>query len=130
MDSMSPPAVCSARDRKLTETEIRVFWRAAESLGYPFGPFYQLLLLAAQRRDEVAGMRRSAIDLRKGEWVIPKERTKNGKEHLVHLSPQAVSIIKGLPDKGPLLFTTNKTTTISGYSKAKVALDERCASLS
>ena len=31
------------------------------------------------------------IDLGKGEWIIPKERTKNGKEHLVHLSPDALS---------------------------------------
>jgi hypothetical protein len=33
------------RQRVLTDAEIQAFWHAAERLGYPYGPMYQLLLL-------------------------------------------------------------------------------------
>jgi integrase len=78
-----------ARDRALTDQEIRSVWSGALQMGYPFGPLYQLLLLTGQRRDEV-GMAWSDIDLQKGTWTIPKSKTKNAREHIVHLSPQAV----------------------------------------
>lgn len=129
MDTLSSPDVIASRDRKLSETELRVFWQATEQMPYPFGPFYQLLLLTAQRREEVAAMRWAEVDLGKGEWIIPKERTKNGKEHLVHLSPQAVEIFKKVraDQDGGLVFTTTGETPISGYSNAKEKLDRLCA---
>lgn len=131
MDKLNPPPVGESRDRKLSETELRVFWQANERLGYPFGTFYQLLLLTAQRREEVAAMRWPEIDLAKGEWIIPKERTKNGKEHLVHLSPQAVEILQTMvgKDRKGFVFTTTGKTPISGYSKAKAKLDALCATV-
>lgn len=130
MDKLTSPPTGAARDRILSEDEIKVFWRAAELMGYPFGPFYQLLLLTAQRREEVGAMRHAEIDLVRGEWVIPKTRTKNGKEHLVHLSPQAIALLQSCPRQGEFVFTTNGTTHISGYSKAKDRLDHLCALLS
>ena len=123
MNDLSPPPIPEARDRVLTDAEIKAFWKSAYQMGYPFEPFYKLLLLTAQRRDEVAGLRRSEIDLAKATWTIPAERTKNGKEHLVHLSPQAVRILDGLPATSELLFTTTGSTSISGFSRVKRALD-------
>jgi hypothetical protein len=46
-----------ARRRWLREAEIKTVWAASERLGYPFGPFVQMLLLTGQRRSEVACMR-------------------------------------------------------------------------
>lgn len=129
MDKLSSPPTGAPRDRILTDHEIRIFWKAAESMGYPFGPFYQLLLLTAQRREEVAAIRHVEVDVAKGEWTIPKSRTKNGKEHLVQLAPQALAILQSCPRRGEFVFTTNGTTPISGYSKAKQRLDDLCASL-
>ena len=70
-------------------------------------------------------MQWSELDLRARTWTIPKERTKNGKEHLVHLSPQALTIINGLQqiEGCPFLFSTTYDTPISGYGKAKLKLD-------
>lgn len=48
--------------RALTNDELRHIWRAAGALGYPFGPWYQLLILTGRRRDEWAAARRSEID--------------------------------------------------------------------
>jgi hypothetical protein len=87
-----------ARDRKLTDYELTTLWASTHALGWPFGSIYRLLILTAQRRDEVAGMRHSELDLAKCLWVIPGSRTKNGKEHLVHLSPQAMEEIRYQPE--------------------------------
>lgn len=132
MEHLVPPKVAEARDRILNEHELRAFWMATGNMPYPFGPFYQLLLLTAQRREEVAGMSWPEVNLKTGEWIIPKERTKNGKEHLVHVSPQAVEILQRLKAdhaNDPYAFTTTGETPISGYSKAKAKLDALCASV-
>jgi integrase len=66
--------------------------------------------------------------MKDGVWVIPKDKTKNGKEHWVHLSEQALWC---LPAKGKskLVFSTTGDTSISGYSKAKSRLDARMQEL-
>ena len=55
-----------------------------------------MLLLTAQRRDEVAGMRRSELkgtDL----WTISRERMKGGVPHDVPLASQAARVLEGIP---------------------------------
>jgi integrase len=42
------------RQRVLSEAEIRAFWIASEKLGYPYGPFYRLLLLTGVRVSELS----------------------------------------------------------------------------
>ncbi len=130
-DGITPPKTLPSRDRVLSDTELSLVWKATLQTEYPFGPFYRLLILTAQRREEVAAIRWSELDLDACTWIIPKERTKNNKEHLVHLSPQAVEVLtsiqKQTDDEGnesPFVFTTTKTTPISGYSRAKRELDD------
>lgn len=130
------------RSRALTDDEIKALWFATEPQeiepnswgGTPldnqlFNPFHRLLLLTAQRREEVGGMRWSELDLKKATWTIPAERTKNRKQHLVHLSPQAVAVLKSIErTKGcDYVFSTTGETSISGYTKAKRRLDKRMA---
>ncbi|MDA9401725.1 tyrosine-type recombinase/integrase [Bradyrhizobium sp. CCBAU 45389] len=127
------------RERKLTAAELVAAWKVADREGYPFGRLVQSLILLGQRRDELRELPRTELDLngtsivlddgsRWNEplWTIPKERTKNGREHLVPLSPQAVALLKSLPTiKGKgWLFTTTGETPISGLSKAKKRFDE------
>ena len=54
---MKPPTEEADRDRVLSGQELRLVWRAAEKIGSPFGPFVQILMLTAQRRDEVSKAR-------------------------------------------------------------------------
>ena len=63
------------------------------------------------------------IDLDRHLWLIPPEHSKNGKPHIVHLSPQALSILQGVPRTGALVFSFDGTTQFQGYSKAKRRLD-------
>jgi integrase len=130
--SVPIPKGLKSRDRTLTKEEIKAFWLATDlgshspqRLGYPWAPFYRLLLLTAQRREEVAAMEWSELDLTLGVWTIPSSKTKNGKEHIVHLSPQALGVIRTVPkQQSKYVFTTNLSASISGYSKAKRALDK------
>ena len=126
LDGIASPKLSPSRDRILTDDEVKAFWQATEGFDL-FGPFYRVLLLTAQRRDEVAGMRWSEIDLHNRTWTIPKERTKNGKEHLVHLSDEAIAVLATVTKtKGvDLVFTTTGKTPLSGFSRAKARLDTR-----
>lgn len=134
MADLSAPAPSASRDRYLNPSEIKSFWQASDTLGYPFCQFYRLCLLTGQRREEVAAMQWK--ELLEDVWTIPAERTKNGKEHIVHLSKQALAVLASiervpdaatLPDAmafSPYVFTTTGETSISGFAKAKATLDK------
>jgi integrase len=91
------PAIEKSRDRVLSDDELRLVWKGANELGSPFGPFVQLLILTMQRRDEVAGMRRSEIKDGADVWTIGADRTKSGSIQDVPLSASAESILGALP---------------------------------
>jgi integrase len=124
------PAAENSRDRVLSDDELALLWRAAGDLGAPYGGFARTLLLTAQRRDEVAGMRRSELKVR-DLWTIPSARTKNGVEHDVPLSDEASAIIAAAPQIGGegFTFTVNGSAPITGYSIAKTKLDARMREL-
>lgn len=119
------PAAKKSRDRVLSEDELREVWKAAGAMGYPYGPFLGLLILTAQRRGEVAGMRWTELDLEEGLWTLSAERTKAGRIHDVPLARPAIAILKNLPRfEGPHVFTTDSgAKAINSFSKCKVRLD-------
>ena len=122
-DAIEKPNSEKARDRVLSMQEVARVWQAAELLGYPFAAFTRLLLLTAQRRGEVAGMRWADVDLVEATWTIPADDAKAGRANLVPLSPDAVAIIKAMPNLGEYIFTLTGSTPISGFAKAKSRLD-------
>ena len=118
-----------SRDNVLSDDELKAVWKAAGTMGKPFGSIIRLLMLTAQRRGEVAGMRWTEIDLDKAEWVISLSRAKNGMENRVPLTEAALAIIKDqLRLKGSdFVFPSCRTPTtrhVSGFSKAKRQIDE------
>jgi integrase len=75
-------------------------------------------------------MRWSEISFERKMWRLPSaeefqpQRTKNGQEHIIDLSPQAVAILESLPRlQGDFIFSTTGRTPISGFGKAKARLD-------
>ena len=84
----------------LTDSELRDVWRAADKIPGPFGALVKLLVLTGQRRDEVAQLRWVEIDLDNRLWVLPPERTKNGKSHDVPLSEPVIAVLTALPRGG------------------------------
>ena len=116
----------NVRARVLKDYEIGAYWHAAEAMGYPFGKFYQLLLLTALRRDEAANARWGEIDNAAKLWVVPPERMKGGSAHAVPLTPEISASLESVPRfaGGDYLFsTTGGQKPVSGFSKAKARLD-------
>ena len=80
----TPPHPFVSRDRVLTHEELRVLWRAAENIGYPYGTIVQLLFWG-QRRGETAAIR--------SDWItndlisFPPEFVKNGRRHDFPIGP-------------------------------------------
>jgi integrase len=123
------PAELVSRDRVLDDDELRLVWKASGTLSEPFGAFVRMLMLTGQRRDEVARM--TDDELAGDLWTIPGDRAKNGEPHLVPLSPEALGVLAEVTRIGPanFVFSTTGRTAISGYSKAKTALDAAVAKL-
>jgi integrase len=129
-DGLRPPVLETSRDRVLSDSEIRLFWKSTDTLAYPFGSLFQLLLLTGARLSEVGEMTFPEIDFERRMWTIPKERTKNGVAHEIPLSNKAVEVIESLPriqSKAGYLFTTTGETSVSGWSRAKRNLDKMMA---
>jgi integrase len=108
-----------ARDRVLSEAELRAVWLAAESAGV-FGRYLRFTLLTAVRRTEAARMKWTELD---GDlWIIPAARMKAKAEHVIPLSTAALELLGDR--QGPFVFTTDGVTAISGFSKFKAQFDK------
>lgn len=110
---LPPQADEAARDRVLTDAELKGLWAALQSpsglrkpaskgsantvplyVGRPLAIAVQLCALLLQRRNEVAGMALDELDLDRAVWTIPAARMKGGQAHVVPLPPKAVELIR------------------------------------
>src|SRR5262245_16637154 len=118
------PAKEVARDRVLNDTELAQVILAARKIGGPYGCIVEFLALTGQRRQEVAGLRREELDLAQRIWTVPKIRTKNAKAHIVHLSKQALDVLKQGDQREPLVFSPLGTKIFQNFTHAKRLLDQ------
>jgi integrase len=111
-----------AKERTLTDEEIRTFWRATEVAAPAYRDTLRLILLTAQRPGECAGICAEEVDLDNALWTIPAERVKNKIEHTVPLVGEAHEIVERLVregSKGPLIRTPRgKVLTVQNLAKA------------
>lgn len=88
-------ATFEARDRALSPTEIRVFFKALETT--PTLPTLRLalrfVLLTLVRKGEFIGATWPEVDFETELWTIPPDRMKADREHVVPLSQQALDIL-------------------------------------
>lgn len=131
MEGLPKPRSGGARDRVLSDDELRLLWRASDVLGPQFEPIMKLLTYTGQRKSEIACGVWFEIDIDERVWKLPATRTKNGQPHRVPLSAPVLDIIKGLPrvEKRELIFTNTGTTPFQGFGKIKHRLDDRIAEL-
>jgi integrase len=109
-----------ARDRTLTDAELRKLWLACDGDG-PFGAAVQFMALTGGRRNEVSRMTWGEIDEERRTWTLPKARSKNGHEHEIALSTQAWAIIGAMPRFAgcDYVFSADGRGPIAGWSKPK-----------
>jgi integrase len=115
-----------ARDRVLSDDELRAVWRSAEAQGGQWGALLRFLLLTATRRNEARGMRRA--ELSNGDWLIPSARSKTKRELLLPLSAAAQCVLATVPaiGKDELVFTADGHRPIGGLTKLKRNFDKAC----
>ncbi len=110
------------RERVLSMDELRAIWAGAGRMGYPFGSMIQMLILTAQRRAEIAKMRRDWILDDIQAFEVPASMYKTDRPQVVPLSGPARTLLDDLPrwNAGQCLFsTTAGQKPVSGFSKAK-----------
>lgn len=118
------------RERVLSMDELSRVWAAAAKAAYPFGHMVRLLILTGQRRSEIAEMERGWVDAEMRTVEIPASRYKTGTAHVFPLSSSAWAMVAALPrwNGGDCLFsTTAGRRPVSGFSKAKLRLDDLIA---
>ena len=104
-----------SRERNLTLDEIRAVLTELNTTkantSWQVKDIIRLLFMTAQRSGEVCGMEWNHIDLDAGIWTLPKEITKSERAHILHLSGQAVDILKKifpLTGSNRYVFTSEK----------------------
>ena len=120
MTGVKPPTKETSRDRVLSDGEVRLFWRACEKLGEPWGPLAKMLLLTGQRLNEIAQM--TEAEVQNGLWHLSPDRTKNGRAHDVPLSALAAAVLQSkerIRGKAGYIFTTTGTSPVQGFFKAR-----------
>ena len=92
--------------------------------------YFWVLLTTGCRRDEARRMRWADVDLTTGRWDLPK--TKNGRVHVLWLSPSVVAMLAALPRRSEWVFTTAPGGQIGvariemgwAYIRARAYLDD------
>lgn len=126
--NVKAPAKENARDRVLTDDEIRWLWAACDAHSFPWSPLARLLLLTGQRLNEAAQM--TDAELRGDLWHLSADRTKNGRAHDVPLSQAAQDVLRGIArladasGRVRFLFTTTGTTPLSSFTRSRNQLHE------
>jgi len=116
------------RTRVLSDGELVQVYQAAERCGYPYGNIVQLLLLTAQRRNEIASLRWDYINQEERVITLPPELVKNNREHKFVYGDTAAAVLENTPRIGDLLFPArgHDDRSFSGWSKSKRGLDGAC----
>tara|TARA_R110001606_G_scaffold114946_4_gene242732 strand:+ start:179 stop:1480 length:1302 start_codon:yes stop_codon:yes gene_type:complete len=97
-------------ERVLSVSELVRLWQALDTqntngkLSPQVATAIKLLILTGARRTEVTGMRWSELDLDAGVWALPSSRTKNGRAHLVYLSPLACRLLSSMDRANGFVF--------------------------
>jgi integrase len=125
-----------ARDRVLSDDEIRAVWQAAgdERIGL-YGEVIRFMILTGARRSEAAGLRRSEIETVRDNgtkivaWRLPASRSKNKREILRPLSKAAaLAMVEDMPMIGKdsdFVFTLDGIRPMSmNRHGSKTLLDE------
>jgi integrase len=96
------PTKETPRDRVLSSSEINTFWHGLEEASMlPLTRLaLKLMLVTAQRRDEVVSAPWSEFNLSEGVWEIPASRSKNKRAHRLPISSLACDLLNQVQELG------------------------------
>jgi len=110
------------RERVLSRDELRLLWRALDTIPDPGRSYIRILMLTGCRRQEARAMRWDELDLESRLWSLPSQRTKGGRPHKIPLSEDAAEVISLMPRCGAYVFTIDGTRPMTVH-QIKARLD-------
>jgi integrase len=90
------PSDETPRERTLTADELQAFWLALDDAAPVVRGVFRIMLLSAQRRNEVSRMRWVDLDMREKWWNIPADLTKTKRPYRVPITSIMAEIIEGI----------------------------------
>jgi integrase len=112
-----------SRDRVLTDTELKAIWTVCAD--NDFGAIIKLLILTGQRKNEIGSLRWDEVH--DEQIVLPSNRTKNGRAHIVPLSDPAKAILSRFRRDGRRCVFGRSDTGFGGWNASKKTLDAQIA---
>lgn len=130
---LEPIVECPPRTRVLDDAELRAIWLTLSGPDYfsDYVPIVKLLMLTGARLTEIGSLSWQEVDWANAFIVLPHTRTKSRKEHLIPLSPVALSILEahhrdaGGVDHGFAFGPQAGRGGYRGWGPAKQTLDYR-----
>jgi integrase len=124
---IAPPG--EARERILTDTELKAIWGATDAMSAKTRCFARLLILTGCREMEAADISIGEVALQTGRWAINGSRTKNGRGYVVPLNDTLISDVRAIMpahDAGPgwKLLGGIAGSGLRGFSPIKRKLDK------
>ncbi|WP_421704522.1 tyrosine-type recombinase/integrase [Aliiroseovarius sp.] len=109
------------RERVLSDDELKTLLTYTMANRGRFNDIVTLLVLTGQRKGEIANLRWSEID--DDQLVLPPERTKNKREHVVPLGSMALELLHSIEGGSTFVFGTPfNDAPFNGWSRAQRSL--------
>jgi integrase len=115
------PQPSPARDRVLTEDELRALWTALDSVGGDYADVVKLVIYTAARRGEIGDLSWNEVDLDRATIELPAARMKNGRPHLIPLTEAALAILRKRQRNGR--YHVFGQRGFQDWSRSRAALD-------
>ena len=110
-----------SRARVLDDDELKIIWNALGPDDY--STIIRLLVLTGQRANEIGSLCWSEIA--GDRIVLPPQRTKNGREHSIPVTPAVRTILDGREHSDAFVFGRQHAKPFSGWGVSKAGLDQR-----
>ncbi|HVC52565.1 MAG TPA: integrase family protein [Stellaceae bacterium] len=122
LDGVPPPAHATARERTLTDNELREVLTKTIADGSTFAKIVQLLIITGQRRSQIAALRGEYVQTDVLHW--PTDAMKK-RQHSIPLTPMAQALLVEAPKEGYVFLARGSDSPFNGFSKCKIAFDKQ-----
>jgi integrase len=123
LEDVPAPVEMKARERVLTDAELREVLTRAIADHSTFGRIVQLLIITGQRRGQIGALRGEYIEEDRTAIMWPTQSMKRH-AHFIPLTPMATALLTDAPEKGYVFPARASDEPFSGYSKCKQAFDK------
>ena len=115
-----------ARERVLSDQELRAVLLHARNAPFPYGRIVEVLIRTGMRRGEVGQLEWSFIDTSEAVLVLPADLVKNGRTHSIPIGGGLEETLERIPRINGYLSPSSheKATVFNGWGKSKERFDQ------